>query len=305
MVVFVIARYRLSRPLAGAAPENSRVRPPRIRPRRLLRAAALALLAAACGAPAPAPREASEPGLVPEGDGVPAFRLDATEVTHADFASFVERTGHRTDAEEFGWSLVFHPPGAEPEGAERVPGAPWWVRVEGADWRTPRGPSGDPPSPAHPVTQVSWNDAAAYCEAAGGRLPTGEEWERAARGGRDGAARFVWGDRDPFSGGPAPANLWDGRFPHPPPGGAGARPRDGYAGIAPVGEFPANAYGLHDLAGNVWEWIAGGSPGDRRLRGGSFLCAENSCRGYRLDWTNRASADSAWDHAGFRCRFAP
>lgn len=266
-----------------------------------------ALLLAGCGG-APAGTE-SDPGFVPAGDGVAAFRLGVHEVTTAAFAAFVERTGYRTDAERYGWSLVFHPPGAAPEGAARVPGASWWVRVAGADWRTPRGPAAPPAASDHPVTQVGWNDAAAFCAAAGGRLPTPAEWERAARGGLEGA-RFAWGDDPPFAGptstgpssaGPPRANLWDGLFPHPPPGNQ--PPADGFPGLAPVGSYPANAYGLHDLTGNAWEWTGGGDPGSRPLRGGSFLCAANSCRGYRLDWTNRAPADSAWDHTGFRCRF--
>lgn len=264
--------------------------------RRLRFATLSGLLLAGCGAGGTG---ASDPGFVPAGEGVPAFRIGVHEVTTAAFAAFAEAADHRTDAERIGWSLVFHPPGEAPEGAARVPGASWWVRVEGADWRTPRGPAAPPAAPDHPVTQVSWNDAAAFCAAAGGRLPSGAEWERAARGGLEGA-RFAWGDEPPFAG-PPRANLWDGLFPHPPP--PNRPPADGFPGLAPVGKFPPNGYGLHDLTGNAWEWTAGGDRDTRPLRGGSFLCAENSCRGYRLDWTNRAPADSAWDHTGFRCRF--
>lgn len=142
---------------------------------------------------------------------------------------------------------------------------------------------------------MSWNDAAAFCAAAGGRLPDGPEWAHAARGGRE-ESPFPWGGRSPFAGEPV-ANLFDGLFPnHPGPG-------DRFAGLAPVGTFPPNPYGLFDMAGNVWEWVDGGGPEDRRLRGGSFLCAENSCQGYRIAWENRATADSAWDHTGFRCAF--
>ncbi len=232
---------------------------------------------------------------IPAGDGIPAFRLDRNEATTGEFAAFSAGAGHATDAERLGWSLVFHAPGTAPPEAPVVPGAPWWVMVPGADWRRPRGPDRPLPADDHPVVQVSWNDAAAFCRDAGGRLPTGAEWERAARGGRAGNP-FPWGEQAPFAG-PPRANLWDGLFPlHPALG-------DRFPGLAPVGSFAPNRYGLFDMAGNVWEWVDGGGPDDRRLRGGSFLCAENSCRGYLIGWENRAAADSAWDHTGFRCAY--
>ena len=211
----------------------------------------------------------------------------------ARFRTFIARTGYRTDAEEIGWSLVFHDPGTVPPEAAAVPGAPWWIAAAGASWERPRGRAQPPAQEEHPVVQVSWNDAAAFCAASGGRLPTSEEWEHAARGGR-GTVPFPWGNRGPHLGEP-PANLWDGLFPHR------SGPGDGFPGLAPSGSFPANGYGLFDMAGNVWEWVGGGSAADRPLRGGSFLCAPNSCQGYRISWENRASADSAWDHTGFRC----
>ena len=249
------------------------------------------LLAGACGEPA------APPGTVriPPGEEFSGFALDREEVTTTRFAAFVLETGHVTDAERHGWSLVFHAPGSAPPDARVVAAAPWWVRVDGADWRRPRGPEAPPAGNDHPVTQVSWNDASAFCASAGGRLPTGAEWAYAARGGRA-ESPFPWGGRPPFAGEP-PANLFDGLFPaHPGPG-------DRFPGIAPVGRFPPNPYGLLDMAGNVWEWVDGGGPDDRRLKGGSFLCAENSCQGYRIAWENRAIADSAWDHTGFRCAY--
>ena len=254
------------------------------------------LFAAACAGP-PGPSPTAPPGTerIPPADGVAAFHLDRREVTTARFAAFAGRAGYETDAERFGWSLVFHPPGTAPPGAAVVPATPWWVRVAGADWRRPRGPGRPPAADDHPVAQVSWNDAAAFCAAAGGRLPGGAEWEHAARGGREDPP-FPWGGRAPFAG-PAVANLWDGRFPAHPAAG------DGFPGAAPVGRFPANGYGLFDMAGNVWEWVDGGGPEDRRLRGGSFLCAENWCQGYRIAAETAAAADSAWDHTGFRCAY--
>lgn len=222
-----------------------------------------------------------------------AFFLDRHEVTAGRFAGFVARSGYVTDAERIGWSLVFHAPGTAPEEAATAPGMPWWVGRDGADWRTPRGPDQAEAAAETPVVQVSWNDAAAFCADAGGRLPTAAEWEHAARGGIP-AAPFPWGERSPYTGSP-PANLFDGRFPIP------SAARDGFPRLAPVGSFPPNGYGLFDMAGNVWEWVDGGAPESRPLRGGSFLCAENSCQGYRIRWENRATADSAWDHTGFRC----
>lgn len=251
----------------------------------------LVLALGACGEPG------GPPGTVriPPGEGLAGFFLDLHEVSTARFTAFVAETGYQTDAERYGWSLVFHTPGIQPPDAPAVAAAPWWFRVDGADWRRPRGPDRPAAADDHPATQVSWNDAAAFCGAAGGRLPSGAEWVHAARGGREGSP-FPWGDRSPFTGTP-PANLFDGLFPHHPGSG------DSFRGLAPVGMFPPNPYGLFDMAGNVWEWVDGGGADDRRLRGGSFLCAENSCQGYRIAWENRASADSAWDHTGFRCAF--
>ncbi len=251
----------------------------------LLVVLAAPLLLAGCSRPDPVP--------IPGGPGIASFRLDRHEVTTDRFAGFVHRTGWVTDAERIGWSLVFQPPGAGSESAASVPGMPWWIRRDGADWRHPRGTGGPGAPPEAPVVQVSWSDAAAFCAETGGRLPTAREWEHAARGGLE-AAVYPWGDRAPFAGAPL-ANLFDGRFPFP------GAPQDGYPGLAPPGRFPPNGYGLFDMAGNAWEWVDGGSPGSRPLRGGSFLCAENSCQGYRLAWENRAPADSAWDHTGFRC----
>lgn len=258
---------------------------------RLAVSAAALVVAGACAAP-------DGMALIAGGPGVAAFLLDRHEVTTGQFARFVARTGRVTDAEHIGWSLVFHAAGTTPEGASVVPGAPWWVRRDGADWRTPRGPDRPEATPMAPVVQVSWDDADAYCADAGGRLPTAVEWEHAARGGAPAAASFPWGDRSPFVGDPV-ANLFDGRFPYR------SEARDGFPGLAPVGSFAPNGYGLFDMAGNVWEWVDGGAPEDRPLRGGSFLCAENSCQGYRLSWENRATADSAWDHTGFRCARDP
>ena len=155
-----------------------------------------------------------------------------------------------TEAERFGWSFVFA--GLLPDDfppTEAVAAAPWWRKVEGADWRHPEGPhSGLDERLDHPVVHVSWNDAAAYCAWAGKRLPTEAEWERAARGGLEGGV-FPWGDElEP--GGEHRMNVWQGDFP------ARNTLADGFLGTAPVDAFEPNGLGLFNATGNVWEWTA-------------------------------------------------
>jgi formylglycine-generating enzyme required for sulfatase activity len=240
------------------------------------------------------------------GVAIDAFRFDVREVTHAEFSRFVSATGYVTDAERWGWSAVFDPAAAVAghEGS-------WWRRMDGANWKRPRGAGSTVEAPdALPVVQVSWHDALAYCTWAGKRLPTEAEWEYAARGGLGGEP-FTWGSaaHDRASH----ANTWDGVFPTRDEG------LDGHAALAPVGRFPPNGYGLHDMAGNAWEWVAdwysptayrdgatrnpsGPRAGTEKvLRGGSWLCADNYCRGWRVAHRNKATPDSAWDHTGFRC----
>ena len=178
------------------------------------------------------------------------FLLEAHTVTNARFAEFAEATGHVTDAERYGWSFVFAGllPDDFPE-TRAVVHAPWWRQVFGADWRHPEGPQSDVAGrPDHPVVHVSWNDAVAYCAWAGGRLPTEAEWEHAARGGLVGQP-FPWGaELEP--GGEHRMNVFQGTFP------VENTLADGHAGTAPVGAFPPNGFGLHEMTGNVWEWVA-------------------------------------------------
>ena len=234
---------------------------------------------------------------------VSPFLLDRSPVTVARFRAFVEATGFDTQAEAFGDGAVM----------DQTQGS--WGLVPGATWRQPRGPEGPEAPDDHPVTQVSWTDAVAFCTWDGGRLPTEVEWEHAARGAGDDRSPYAWGDALD-EGGRARANTWTGSFP------AGDDGSDGYRdGTSPVGAFGATPLGLTDLGGNVWEWTASwyqpyplgpdggvslgmastaGEP-ERVQRGGSFLCHPSYCHGYRVSARSHATPESSFAHVGFRC----
>jgi formylglycine-generating enzyme required for sulfatase activity len=270
---------------------------------------------------------------------VGSFWIDRFAVTNADFARFVEETGHVTVAERPADPVDY--PGAKPELL--VPSsvvfrkAPhrvdlrdhynWWEYVPGADWRHPRGPGSTIDELSdHPVVHVAFEDAAAFATWAGKELPTEAEWEFAARGGLDGA-EFVWGD-DFMPGGRHHANTWQGEFPWQ------NLVEDGHEWTAPVGSFAPNGYGLHDMAGNVWEWTTdwyqdhgrirkacctrdnprGGTREEscdprqphmyiprKVMKGGSYLCAPNYCRRYRPAARMPQPVDTSTCHLGFRC----
>ncbi|WP_430542561.1 formylglycine-generating enzyme family protein [Streptomyces iconiensis] len=257
-------------------------------------------------------RMGSEDRDVNPGDGegpvravtVAPFAVDAYAVTNARFAAFVEATGHRTDAERFGWSYVFAKflPGPLRKISPRPDATPWWCGVEGARWDAPEGPgSGLEGRWDHPVGHVGWSDARAFCAWDGGRLPTEEEWEYAARGGLD-LARYPWGD-DLTPGGVHHCNIWQGTFP------TRNTAEDGYAGTAPVHAFPPNGFGLFNVSGNVWEWTADTwhprQPGLRAMRGGSYLCHASYCNRYRVAARTANTPDSTSGNVGFRVVRAP
>jgi formylglycine-generating enzyme required for sulfatase activity len=267
---------------------------------------------------------------------VDGFYMDKTEVTNAQFANFVKATGYVTVAEQKPTATEF--PGARPE--ELVAGSvvftppdhkvqlndlsQWWSYQKGADWKHPLGPGSDLTGKEnYPVVQVCWEDAAAYAQWAGKRLPTEAEWEFAARGGKAGDL-YPWGNQLKQDG-RWMANTFQGSFPDHD------NAEDGETGLGPVKEYPANAYGLYDMAGNAWEWCAdwyrndyynsfdpntvarnpkGPSasldpqePGQKKKvqRGGSFLCTDQYCTRYMVGSRGKGEYRSATNHVGFRC----
>jgi formylglycine-generating enzyme required for sulfatase activity len=277
---------------------------------------------------------------------VDGFWIDETDVTNAQFRAFVEATGYHTTAEvapTLEEIMALAPRGAAPPKKEDlVPGSlvftppdhpvplddvrAWWKWTPGADWRHPEGPGSSLDGrDNHPVVHVSWFDAVAYAKWAGKRLPTEAEWERAARGGLEGK-KYVWGD-EPFSDEHPQCNNFQGHFPDHNTG------KDGYERTSPVKAFPANGYGLYDMAGNVWQWCgdwylpdayardAGRTAvnptgpehsfdprqhaAERVQRGGSFLCCVGYCFNYRPSARMGCSPDTGMSHVGFRCVKSP
>ena len=243
---------------------------------------------------------------------IDSFEIDLAPVTNGEFQQFVDATGYQTVSErppdptlypdlppeeQIPESVVFVPP---PPTVDRSQPLSWWALIAGADWRHPQGPDTSLDGlMQHPVVHVAFEDALAYANWAGKRLPSADEWEIAARGGlvdQD----YAWGSEKTPEGRWL-ANVWQGPFPWV------NQEMDGWFWTSPVGSFPANGYGLVDVCGNVWEWtstpyaVPDGEQERRVIKGGSFLCADNYCHRFRPSALMGQTLDTATCHMGFRC----
>lgn len=276
---------------------------------------------------------------------VSAFFMDETEVTNQQFEAFVKATGYQTVAEQpIDWEKMKQdlPPGTpRPPDSVMQPGSLtfhptqgavnlnrfdlWWDWTIGANWLHPEGPGSDIVDRMdHPVIHIAWEDAAAYAAWADKRLPTEAEWEWAAVGGNN-ENKYPWGNTS-IEEAHDKANFWQGNFPYQ------NTAEDGYISTSPVKTYPANGYGLYDMAGNAWEWCqdkyhvntykeaenAGKvinpqgpatsfDPNEPyvknkyAIRGGSFLCNDSYCSGYRSSRRMASEGESGANHKGFRC----
>jgi formylglycine-generating enzyme required for sulfatase activity len=271
---------------------------------------------------------------------VDGFFMDETDVTNAKFTKFVRATRYVTVAERkpraedfpgapaenlVAGSVVFSPPSHAVALNDHFQ---WWTYVPGANWRHPLGSGSDiKGKDDYPVVHIAYEDAEAYAKWAGKRLPTEAEWEFAARGGLSGKP-FVWGDEF-RPGGKWMANTYQGHFPNADSG------EDGHVGIAPVAQYPPNSYGLHDMAGNVWQWTSDwyrpdyyrqlaatgavarnpqgpdtsfdpDEPSEHKKvhRGGSFLCTDQYCSRYIVGTRGNGEVSTGTNHLGFRCVMA-
>lgn len=226
---------------------------------------------------------------------VPSFFMDKNLVTVEEFRKFVEEIGYITEAEKFGNAVVFDFDRGE------------WTLAEDATWKYPNGLEGEHAESNHPVRQVSWNDANAYLQWTGKRLPTEIEWEYAAKGGKDTKRPYAWGE-SLVEQGQYQANTWTGTFP------VENIAEDGYLQTSPVGNFSMTELGLTDMGGNVWEWTQDwyrsyaernrlfepNLNSEKVLRGGSFMCHVSYCHGYRVSARSHTTPENALFHVGFR-----
>lgn len=248
------------------------------------------------------------------------FAIATRPVSNLEFQQFVTATGYVTQAEQFGGSYVFfqHLSEQQQSSGIQVAKTPWWIYVKQASWHQPEGEGSNiQQRKHHPVVHISWFDAQAFCEWAHAQLPTEAQWEFAARGGLE-QQQYAWGNEfQPH--GQLMCNTWQGQFPQQNTGQN--TPETGYLGTSPIGIFPANGYGLYDMAGNVWEWCVdyfttrhhstlqydpqGLAPTKQRvLKGGSFLCHDSYCNRYRVSARTANTPSSSASNIGFRCAFS-
>lgn len=230
-------------------------------------------------------------GITKTGFHLPDFYLDISPVTVAQFDSFVKATGYKTEAERFGNAGVFDTSLHK------------WILVDGATFWYPLGPAHEKAAPNMPATQISWHDAQAYCQWAGKRLPTKEEWTYAAMNANANYNHlYPWGD-SLVENGKYMANVWEGEFPY------FNTKEDGYAYASPVGIFGKTPLGLTDMGGNIWEWLQDwkdnadttSAEAEKLQMGGSFLCDADVCHGYKIGNTSSSTPETSLCHVGFRC----